>query len=266
MKKLLALMLVGLMVALAAPALAEDCDVNFDVDVDKNVTIDESVLIQKYVFLFSVTFAEPDEFAEAAAYKCDENYDNYVNTWIAVNTDTIDDSFNGFEGIAQVNQAAGSLNNQGNNLAIAVTNAKPVDPNGTDGTTGLSHAQAAVDKLNYANVHYSQCDTLTDSITGSFNGFDGIAQVNQSAGYMNNQNNNAAIAANLVDTGLVALSESFLTMTNVGNSYQAFDGVRTAEITGSFNGFAGIGQVNQSPGSMNNQANNVSVAYSGAGF
>jgi hypothetical protein len=261
MKKLLALMLVGILVAFAAPVLSsvEDpgthCNVFFDVDVDKNVVKNEYRQVDKYLYLYVDAFIFVDEWAETEVVKCDLNEFNYADTFEVVNDDLIFESFNGFSGIAQVNQAAGSMNNQGNVVAVAVTN--------DAFSWALAHSQAAVEKVNYFNTHISYDDFLEDTIGFSFNGFSGIAQVNQAAGFMNNQDNAASVAANLGGNGLVAVSDAFLTMTNTDNNYFADFGNRTASIQNSFNGAAGIAQVNQGPGSMNNQANVVSISYSG---
>jgi hypothetical protein len=263
-KLLLALMMISLVALFAVPAVAQesDCNVHFDVDATKTVTIDQTVTITKDLNLYVDATFDPDEWAQAEAYKCDHNTGNYVEDEFSTNTNEICTSFNGFAGIAQVNQAAGSLNNQGNVVAVAVTNS-----NGFNSYT-LSHAEVAIEKVNTFNVVDIDDTTYTDQICTSFNGFSGIAQVNQASGHMNNQNNAAGIAANLGNRGAVALTDSYLTMTNTNNRAEFGDEegsvVFTASIGGSFNGgSSGIAQVNQSPGSMNNQANSVAISYAG---
>jgi hypothetical protein len=117
--------------------------------------------------------------------------------------------------------------------------------------------------------------TQTDNMTNSFVGFIGIGQSNQSAGSMNNQNNAVAVAAGVQDDAgsphgwggdfkgggsMVAMAASELAMTNSCNKFQIDKATFTNNMNGSFNGFVGIGQSNQSAGNMNNQANVVSVA------
>jgi hypothetical protein len=282
MKKLINLLLVVLLVCLAMPALAQDaienCDVNFNVDVYKNKYIYENVYIDKDLDLKVDARIDPKEWAEVEVVKCDLNTGNRVieifdprnGTDPDLNVNTIDSSFVGFSGIAQVNQSAGSLNNQGNVTAIAVTN----DPNANNegfasggwgrkkDDPGLSHTEVSAEQVNTRNALISILVTHTDAITDSFTDFTGIAQVNQASGFMNNQNNVVGISANL-EKGAVALSDAFLTQSNANNS-AIFAAVNySATITNSFTG-SGIAQVNQSPGSMNNQANIVSFSFAGA--
>jgi hypothetical protein len=282
MKKLLPLFLVVLLVALAVPALADivpdpvvdpDCNLHFDVSVDKDVTITQDVNIYKNLDLFVFAVIDPDEWAQCEVYKCDKNTGNSVFEifdpyLVAVdfNQNLIEASFNGFTGIGQANQAAGSLNNQGNVVAIAATSAgRLTDSFGCErDSEGLSHTEVAVEQVNTDNCLISAAVTHVDAIYSSFNDFTGIGQVNQAAGFMNNQNNVVAISANLEGPGVVALNDTFLTQENTGNQATLVAVNYQATIGSSFNNFTGIGQVNQSPGSMNNQANIVSVSYAGA--
>lgn len=284
MKKLLPLFLAVLLVALAVPALAQmsmtpapvvdpDCNVHFDVSVDKTVTITQTVDITKDLNLYVNADITPDEWAQCEVFKCDKNTGNSVfeifdPTLVAsdLNVNYINTSFNDFAGIGQANQAAGSLNNQGNIVAVAATSAGTL----TDSlgafrdSEALSHTEVAVEQVNTDNCLISILVTHLDTITGSFNNFAGIGQANQAAGFMNNQNNVVAISANLEGPGVVALNDTFLTQQNAGNSAIMVAVNYNATIDGSFSGFQGIGQVNQSPGSMNNQANIVSISYAGA--
>ena len=108
----------------------------------------------------------------------------------------------------------------------------------------------------YVNVDPSI--NTNEIINGSFDGATGIVGVNQAAGHLNNQNN--AIAVALGDESVYALGESDLGQFNIYNYVDVIDQVRTDTISGSLNGATGIVTVNQSSGSMNNQANVVSVA------
>lgn len=119
--------------------------------------------------------------------------DDFVNQFIAVfgslNENTITGSFSNASGIVQVNQSAGSLNNQNNGVAIALGD----------------FAVFALGEIDLGQVNaYNLVDVIdtvrTDTIDGgSFDGFSGIAQVSQSSGSVNNQ-------SNLVD---IAISTSF---------------------------------------------------------
>lgn len=108
----------------------------------------------------------------------------------------------------------------------------------------------------YVNVFGA---TLTDDITGSFGGASGVVGVNQAAGSLNNQNNALSIA--VADPAVYALGEANLGQFNTYNTVDVIDQLRTDQITGgSFDGFAGVAMVNQSAGSINNQANVVDIA------
>ncbi len=100
---------------------------------------------------------------------------------------------------------------------------------------------------------------LTDDITGSFIDATGVVGVNQAAGSLNNQNNALSIA--VADPAVYALGEANLGQFNTYNLVDVIDMVRVDSIAGgSFDGFAGVAMVNQSSGSINNQANVVDIA------
>jgi hypothetical protein len=261
MKKFIVSMMVISLLALAVPALA-DCDVHFDVNVHKCAYIDKDVYINKYFTFFVAACIDPKALAECDVWKCDYNADNSVELFAALLTDNITDSFVGFTGIGQVNQAAGYANNQGNVVAAAVVQAREV----------AAMTEVGVDQENYSNCYDASLTFTFDTITNSFNCFTGIGQANQSAGSMNNQNNVVAISAGLADSSpcdgyrgsdLVATNDTYLTQTNTCNDVKACGVVNANTVTASFNGFTGIGQANQSAGSMNNQANIVSISYVG---
>jgi hypothetical protein len=272
MKKFIVSMMAISLLALAVPALAgyghydgdKRCDVHFDVDVDKTVNIDKDVYIDKYFAYFVTACIDPKAIAECDVWKCDYNANNKMDLNVALFDDKICDSFKNFTGIGQANQAAGYANNQGNVVAAAVVQAKEV----------AAMTEVGVDQENYNNCLEAFLTLSFDSISGSFNRFTGIGQANQSAGSMNNQNNVVAISAGLADSSpcdrfgygsedVVATNDTFLTQTNTEGYVKACGVVSANTVTDSFNGFTGIGQVNQSAGSMNNQANIVSISYVG---
>jgi hypothetical protein len=137
-------------------------------------------------------------------------------------------------------------------------------------------AEAVKNDLNYNNDMQVGDSTFTDNMSGSFNAFIGIGQSNQAAGQMNNQGNVAAVAF-VSDNDAYASSLAAVGVSNKNNEYSANkrkDGLggytdwwtpvttltQTDNMSYSFNGFIGIGQSNQSAGSMNNQNNAVAVA------
>ena len=112
-------------------------------------------------------------------------------------------SFNGFIGIGQSNQSAGSMNNQNNVVSIAAgvgaasTADKTYTYGGKDSGVGSSVAVAASELAlnNTCNTFCVDKASFTDTMTGSFNSFNGIGQSNQSAGNMNNQVNVVSVGA-----------------------------------------------------------------------
>ena len=96
-------------------------------------------------------------------------------------------------------------------------------------------------------------------IDGSFNGTSGIAQVNQTTGSLDNQANVVAIAVG--GTAEAGFGEASTTAGVVykGNTVKVKDAVLGSHISNSFNNMAGIAQVNQSSGGLNNQHNVVAI-------
>ncbi|MCK9376128.1 MAG: hypothetical protein M0P73_08265 [Syntrophobacterales bacterium] len=134
-------------------------------------------------------------------------------------------------------------------------------------------AEAVKNDLNYLNDMWVSNSTFDDTMTGSFQFFQGIGQSNQAAGNMNNQNNVVSVAAGVSDnasgglfcgwggTGsMVAVAASELAMNNTSNTFCLSKADFSTSMGSSFIGFQGIGQSNQSAGNMNNQCNVVSVA------
>jgi hypothetical protein len=188
-------------------------------------------------------------------------FSEYEGGYRARLTDEIERSFNGFKGIAQTNQSAGFGNNQANAAAIAVTQAN----NRKEESEGLAFATSVVLQGQLGqDIETGYRARYTDEIERSFNGFDGLAQTNQASGIGNNQKNSAVIAANVNTDGVLAASDALLAQASVFNDVDiAGRTVCTASIERSFNGGSGLAQTNQSPGSANNQANQVAVSYAG---
>lgn len=256
MKKLVLLVMVLL---LAVPAFASECsdptgcNVAFNVNVEKDKKICEFTLNAKLFLTFAFINLDPESLATVEVFKCDLNTLNIVASKLGLYQDLMDGSFNGFEGIGQANQAAGFAVNQGNIVAIGATE-------GTRKSAAMT--EVGVEQTNYFNTLTSCFDLSFATINDSFNRFDGIGQANQSPGSMNNQNNVVAVSAGL-ETGVLATNDTFLTQNNVFNYASANFAFSSNTITSSFNNFTGIGQANQSSGSMNNQANIVSISFAG---
>ena len=267
-KKMLPLVLVAVLVAFCAPAFAISAgDVVGYIFPDGN-DLDMKIRASKFVLDAEVTVTadlyltvmfqcfKPDSHAAAKVFKCDTNawnvYDprcqRILNNYDPL--DSITNSFHDVTGLAQVNQAAGYMNNQGNAVAVAAVNKGYV----------YTAAKAVVSEDNARNIIYDPGFNL-DKIDGSFWTVKGLVQINQSSGSMNNQNNAAAIAVG--SSGMVALADARLVQSNTGNQVlTAGFGtlLNTNTINNSFGSVTGCVQVNQSAGSLNNQANVVAVS------
>ncbi len=233
-------------------------DINVDVDVkavkkDVDVNVDKNININVDKHYCETSYCEDicvGAKAEASACRTDFNSDNSVDARGVSNLDSVCDSFNQFSGISQLNQASGSMNNQGNVVTAAVA---------ANCDAALA-AQADVQLGNgYNQLSISGGTCLTDSIDHGFSDFTGLAQVNQSAGFMNNQSNTVALAADK-NGGIVACADASLAMCNTNNSACVSCANTVNSVSNSFNCYSGLAQVSQSAGSMNNQANVVTIA------
>jgi len=157
-----------------------------------------------------------------------------------------------------------------------------------------AEATGIINQVNTDNEACGNCAEKLDEIINSIGGASGntgIVNVNQSSGNMNNQGNAVSVAIDAVRPpgspppqvpppptadpvgGGFANSQAHIEQVNgveEGNGQTTVPNVvdtvnllfRDAVIQGSINDNTGIVNVNQSPGSMNNQANLVSVAVS----
>ena len=105
---------------------------------------------------------------------------------------TIEDSINGNSGVIGVNQNSGNMNNQLNQLALAI---------GQGSKVALS--EAALGQVNSGNRVLEVATIREDRISGSVNNNSGIVGVNQSSGNMNNQ---ASVVSMAVLTSKVAIT------------------------------------------------------------
>jgi hypothetical protein len=167
-------------------------------------------------------------------------------------------SINDNKGVVGVNQAVGNMNNQANVVAIAASKLQASESWWGWGSKGFAHAQTAASQENKWNDLLEFCGLKVDLIKDSINNNKGIVGVNQTSGNMNNQLNQVALA--VTGTTYVALSEADLGQKNAYNEGFQYGVARLDTICGSINGNKGIVGVNQSAGSMNNQANVVTIA------
>ncbi len=263
MKKWSMVALTGLIVAVALPALA-DVTVTAVITKDKDKTVTETLTKVKEVFINVLTEDLLEGAAEVEAIVNVTNTGNVVdrNPDLPAGNDRIrrsavlGDSVNDNSGILGLNQDVGDMVNQANVVSFGLT----------DSPTAFTEAQAGVDQSNSGNsVTQNQSGTFDPAVpdrsatmTGSISNNSGIVGVNQNAGNMNSQTNTLAVAVGL--NAFVALSEADLGQSNTGNTVDEIATVKLDRIDNSINGNAGIVSVNQSSGSMNNQAAAVSMA------
>jgi len=100
--------------------------------------------------------------------------DNSLIAGTGAREDRMTDSFTGSSGIAAVNQSAGNLNQEAAVLLVGVSAEPAVVP--------IGDLELATVRSNNAIVQEAEMGARRDIIDGSFEGFVGIAQVNQSAG------------------------------------------------------------------------------------
>jgi hypothetical protein len=299
MKKILLAGVAGCALFIVNSASA-DVNVLANIDKTKTITVTENITITKTVDLTAVVDVTPGKAAESTGVVNQGNWNNEACGNCAEKLDTISDSINDSNGIVNVNQSSGNMNNQGNAVSVAWDAVRPPEvpppppgqPPSTPGASGFANSQAHMDQKNGAfnlpqettggiGISGNLVDTVNlvfrDAvITDSINGNTGIVGVNQSAGNINNQANQLSLAVSLLgDTheGGVALSEADLGQLNVSNSAHESDSApldttdiqiginKSASMTGSVSNNVGIVGVNQGAGNMANQGNNVSAAF-----
>lgn len=275
---------------LIATAASADVFVEADINKTKDIDVTETITITKIINLDVAVVVVPTKAAESTGIINQVNDDNEACGNCAEKRDEIIGSIgNGGQnsGIVNVNQSSGNMNNQGNAVSVAVdfvvippttpTPNDPGDPVDPDG--GFAHSQAHIEQVNGEESEEGE-GNLVDTVNllfrdavieASINGNQGIVNVNQSPGSMNNQANLVSLAVSFADGG-VALSEADLGQVNSWNDVHESDATpvsgqnpliginKNADITGSINNNTGIIGVNQAAGNMANQANNVSAA------
>jgi hypothetical protein len=302
MKKLILLcMVLGVLAAFTAPALAGNGDLEWAAT--KTVS-----LAERFDYTEKVTFTGTGLFLfDGEAWSKVQEQQELYNNNLEVDVDAAigvrkeanitSNSFNTASGIANVNQSPGNLNNQGNTVAFSHAN------NGTDAPAAANTFQgmfceAEVVSVQYNGILFTPADVgvlggdrtaagnllrfssnnLFDKIDSSFNVFAGIANVNQAAGYLNNQGNAVALSGGIGQPGAVpqkvvkAASDVMLAQANAFNTVSdgngpdetAFPGNNAIDsINNAFGNAFGIANANQAAGVMNNQKNNVAISFSG---
>jgi hypothetical protein len=185
-------------------------------------------------------------------------------------------SFSGARGVMNVNQNAGANSGQQNAVAIAYIegcNCEVTFKYG-DGDANAVAANAGQVAGNgsanggYSRHHHGRRDDGTSasaSMTGSFGGATGIAQVNQNAGANSLQQNATAVAyvdnlegSRRQDRDAWAIAGNGGSVSRNGSA----DSRHTARgsIDGSFGGFTGVANVNQNVGANSLQQNTAALS------
>jgi hypothetical protein len=288
MKKLIPLFLVVGLLACAVPALAG----NGDVEWAAKKTI---FLTETFSYTETATFKGTGLFlfdgeAWAKIQEQQELFNLHLNYGPGPETKTAQiatGAYNNATGIANVNQAPGNLVNQGNEVAFSSGNKGTDAPAETNTFEGM-FCEAQVVAVQYNGILFEPAPpgvpggnrtgaannlvtgnkASNDIINGAFNVFAGIANVNQSAGDMNNQGNAVAIAGGVNEVVVKAASDIQLAQNTAFNTMH--EGVDFAKgnttqdaVNNSFGSFFGVADVNQAAGSMNNQKNAVTISFAG---
>lgn len=287
MKKLILLfVVVGLLVG-SLPALAGDGDVQFYAF--KTISLSET-----FAYTENVTFTGAGLFLfDGEAWAKIQEQQELYSLNLEVDADATKaasiqgGAFNDATGVASVNQSPGNMNNQANETAFSAADNGKDSPAEAVPYQGM-YCEAQVVTVQYNGILYdpvsdSRTDagnfmrmsfsSLSDKINSAFNGFLGIANVNQSADYLNNQGNAVAVAGGIDQNIVKAASNVMLAQNNAFNRVTdghepgdvgVFNGNKTSDsINNSFGNAFGVANVNQAAGATNNQKNAVSISYAG---
>ncbi len=293
MKKLILLVMAALLLAFTAPVLAGDGYLEWTAD--KTITLTET-----FTYSQDVTFRGSGayEFTGEAWAKIQEQQELFNNfathplndnsTVLAVGSanTSISASYVDGSGVANVNQSAGNLNNQGNEVAISVAQKGiAFDSGAAAGTYQGLFCEAQVVSVQYNGIRYDPVEgrlpggnnynggvfLKRDAINTSFANFTGVVNINEAAGDLNNQGNAVAVAAGIIQTTstgvdpnsvtVKAASHVMLAQNNANNllrdaSVTVQDGMRN-----SFTSASGVFDANQAAGNMNNQKNAVALSF-----
>lgn len=178
------------------------------------------------------------------------------NTVVVPNYDTsvgFENSGNNNQGIVDVNQESGLLNNQANVRAIAVV---------------LNGQQIQNTELDVLQVRKDNSVTVTGGnrethITDAFTGTTGIVGINQSSGNLNQEANALAISIGAtLGSSVTAIGDATLGNVSSNNTLTTSGtGTRTDTLSNSFANFTGIAQVTQSSGDLNMVGNRIGISF-----
>jgi hypothetical protein len=257
--------------AVADPMDSTGVTVNADFIKDKDTYITENIYKEKAVFLQATVAPEVTKMSESLAMlnQATSGNDMYENK--TLRTDSITNAVNNNTGLTILNQAAGDLNNQASS-ASGAANA---------GSTGVvySEAQAGAEQASKENTlresdltwwtydpntidgdpnNPTRVPGKTATITNAIKNNLGVVHVNQSVGNMNSQANSLALSTSFGDGGVV-LTDAVLGQRQYKNTVNEYNVLRQAVLTDAIKNNTGIISVNQSAGSLGNQANVVAI-------
>lgn len=209
-----------------------------------------------FLFLPSLTFGiDPslyfESFQEISLILNAENLNNSLQESSTNYTTSVIDSYMDNQGMFNLNQASGSLNNQSNMTILTFTPGKGILEIQVD-----SIAETTGNTIKYSGTTYRQ-----SLIENSFNNSKGLFMVNQSPGNLNQQSN---IFIFSMGSALI-LSDSELAVRTGTNviEYKPDTYVERKDILkDSFTGAAGIGIISQSSGDLNTIRNTVGISFS----
>lgn len=196
-----------------------------------------------------------DALSGAAGASAVVNQSLIGNTVVVPNYDTsvgFENSGNNNQGIVDVNQESGILNNQANVRAIAIV---------------LNGQQLQTLSLDVQQVSRDNTVTVTGGnrethITDSFTGTTGIVGINQSAGNLNQAVNALTVAiGGTLGSNLDVIGDATLGSVSSNNTLTTNNtGTRSDTISNSFANFTGIAQVTQSSGDLNMIGNHIGIS------
>jgi len=174
---------------------------------------------------------------------------------------TMNGSFDGAQGIAQVNQNAGANSLQQNSTAVArVENSRGKEQSRDAWAISLNAGQVTGSGNDSADRNHS----ASAAINGSFNTFTGVANVNQNAGANSLMQNSSALSSiTYCNCAVEDLSTTIAAAGNLGsvtyNSASAHGGTAGVSMANSFNGAQGVAQVSQNAGANSMMQNAVAI-------
>lgn len=244
-------------------------DANFIKDKDTYVT--ENIYREKAVFLQATIAPEVTKMSEALSMANQWTGGNEMSEAFTRRTDTITNAVNSNTGLTILNQTAGDLNNQASSASGAA--------NAGNAGVVYSEAQSGAEQNSKGNTLSEQNLTWfssdpngidgdpnaptrlagkTATISNAIKNNLGVVHVNQSVGNMNSQANTLALATSFGEGGIV-ITDAVLGQQQTGNQVTEYNVLREAILTDAVKNNTGIVSLNQSAGSLSNQANVVAI-------